>query len=266
VKETGEVMELPNSLAKWKRWALAEYGHKHGEGIWTDMNATRSDEVQDNLHSIYVDQWDWERVISVQERTEDFLRGIVHKIYGAIKKTEMMVYEDFDIAPILPEDIGFVSTLELEERHPGLSRKEREDVAAKAMGAVFVMKIGWPLSDGQPHDGRAPDYDDWNLNGDIIVWNPVLEAAFELSSMGIRVDKEALVKQLEYAKATERLQLEFHRMLMEDRLPLSVGGGIGQSRLCMFLLRKAHIGEVHSSQAWPREMVEELARNGIKLL
>jgi aspartate--ammonia ligase len=230
------------------------------------MNATRPGEIMDNTHSVYVDQWDWERVVSADERTEDFLRGIVHKIFGAIKKTEMMVYEEYDIVPALPEEIGFVTTSELEERYPNLSRKEREDMVARELGAAFIMKIGWPLKDGLPHDGRAPDYDDWSLNGDIIVWNPVLEAALELSSMGIRVDKDALVKQLEHAKATDRLQLEFHRMLMNDEFPLSIGGGIGQSRLCMFLLRKAHIGEVHSSQAWPAKMRAELEGNGIKLL
>jgi aspartate--ammonia ligase len=262
--DNGVRVEVVNSLAKWKRMALAKYGYSQGEGIWTDMNAIRPDEELDNIHSLYVDQWDWERVISASERTEKFLRKIVRRIFDAIKKTERMVGKEYDVPQVLPEQIRFLTTSKLEERYPNLSRKEREDAAAKAFGAFFLMKIGWPLNDGLPHDGRAPDYDDWNLNGDIIVWNPVLQNALELSSMGIRVDKNALMNQLRASGSMERMELEFHKMLLSDALPLSVGGGIGQSRLSMFLLRKAHIGEVQASH-WPEQMVAELERNGIKL-
>ncbi len=258
-------VEVVNSLAKWKRMALARYGYGQGEGIWTDMNAIRRDEELDNLHSVYVDQWDWERVVSRAERTVEFLRSVVDRIYDAMKRTEMMIFDRYGVEPALPERMGYVTTHQLEEAHPHLSRKERENVAVREAGALFLMKIGGRLKDGKPHDGRAPDYDDWELNGDIIVWNPVLESALELSSMGIRVDRDALLRQLREANAMERLELEFHRMLMNGELPLSVGGGIGQSRTCMFLLRKAHIGEVQAS-VWPEEMVSELARHGVKLL
>jgi aspartate--ammonia ligase len=256
--------EVLNSLAKWKRMALARYGYGQGEGIWTDMNAIRPDEELDNIHSLYVDQWDWERVVTKEQRNEEFLMKMVHKIYDAIKKTERMIASEYDLPRTLPESISFVTTQELEDRYPSLSRKEREDAVAKAVGAFFLMKIGWPLKDGKSHDGRAPDYDDWHLNGDIIVYNPVLQAAFELSSMGIRVDKDALVKQLEASGCADRLGLEFHKMLMDGKLPLSIGGGIGQSRLSMFLLGKAHIGEVQAS-IWPPEMLSELEGHGIKL-
>ncbi|MFH0884870.1 MAG: aspartate--ammonia ligase [Candidatus Micrarchaeota archaeon] len=263
--DNGTRAEVVNSLAKWKRMALARYGFGVGEGIWTDMNAVRPDEELDNIHSLYVDQWDWERVMSAENRTVDFLRCIVAKIYDAIKKTERMIEREYHIKRTLPNDITFVTTSDLEKTYPKLERKQREDKIAKSEGAIFLMRIGWPLRDGQPHDGRAPDYDDWNLNGDIIVWNPVLKSAFELSSMGIRVDKDSLQKQLAAAGAMDRLGLQFHRMLMDDQLPLSVGGGIGQSRLSMLLLRKAHIGEVQASH-WPNEMTAELERHGIKLL
>jgi aspartate--ammonia ligase len=263
--EEGTTAEVVNSLAKWKRMALAKYGFLHGEGIWTDMNAIRPDEELGNLHSLYVDQWDWERAMNAEERTPEFLRGVVDKIYDAIRKAERMICREYDIGQILPEEITFVTTGELEERYPSLSRKEREDAIASQHMAVFLMEIGWPLKDGEPHDGRAPDYDDWRLNGDILVWNDVLQRAFELSSMGIRVDKEALLAQLEAAGAEDRLELKFHKMLMNDELPLSVGGGIGQSRLCMFLLRKAHIGEVQAS-IWPQEMLQRLEQTSIKLL
>lgn len=265
VKELNEEAEVVQSLAKWKRAALADYGFKRGEGLYTDMNAIRPDEVIDNLHSVYVDQWDWERVINASERNEEFLRKTVYRIYDAIKKAERYMRQEYDIPQELPDEIRFVTTGELEKRYPGLSRKERENEAAKAAGALFLMQIGWPLQDGSPHDGRAPDYDDWSLNGDIIVWNPVLQAAFELSSMGIRVDGDALLKQLDAAGAMDRLGLEFHSKLTEGSLPLSVGGGIGQSRLSMLLLRKAHIGEVQAS-VWPPEMLSELERSGIRLL
>jgi aspartate--ammonia ligase len=263
--DSGTIAEVVNSLAKWKRIALARYGYNQGEGIWTDMNAIRPDEELDNIHSLYVDQWDWERVISAAERTEKFLHSIVSGIFDAIKKTERMIGKEYDIVQALPEQIQFLSTGELEAKYPNLSRKEREDVAAKEFGAFFLMKIGWPLADGKPHDGRAPDYDDWNLNGDIIVWNPILQNALELSSMGIRVDKESLMNQLRASGSLGRVGLDFHKMLLSDELPLSIGGGIGQSRLSMFLLRKAHIGEVQAS-IWPQEMTAELEKSGIKLL
>ncbi len=263
--DSGARVEVVNSLAKWKRMALARYGYSHGEGIWTDMNAIRPDEELDNIHSLYVDQWDWERVMDAGERNVEFLRMIVGRIYDAIRKTERMIRQEYDIEPVLPEAIAFVTTHELEARYPGLERKAREDAFAKEAGAFFIMEIGWPLADGKPHDGRAPDYDDWKLNGDIVVWNPVLQGAFELSSMGIRVDRESLLLQLEHAGCIDRLGLEFHQMLMEDRLPLSVGGGIGQSRLSMLLLKKAHIGEVQAS-VWPAEMAAELEKRNIRLL
>ncbi|NYZ73539.1 aspartate--ammonia ligase [Candidatus Micrarchaeota archaeon] len=258
-------VEIVNSLAKWKRMALARYGYSHGEGIWTDMNAIRPDEELDNTHSVYVDQWDWERVINTQERNPDFLKWAVKKIYDAIKRIEWRISQDYGARSFLPEEISFITTSELEGRYPDPDRKARENAVAEHKKAVFIMQIGWPLKDGKPHDGRAPDYDDWNLNGDIFVWNPVLKSAFELSSMGIRVDKETLVKQLQAANAMERLELEFHKMLMADQLPLSIGGGIGQSRLSMLYLGAAHIGEVQVG-IWPAEMVAELERNNIKLL
>ncbi|MFH0736943.1 MAG: aspartate--ammonia ligase [Candidatus Micrarchaeota archaeon] len=258
-------LEIVNSLAKWKRMALARHGHKHGEGIWTDMNAIRPDEDLDNTHSNYVDQWDWERVIAPQERNKEFLEWIVRRIYDAIWKTERMVFQKYDIAQVLPPDIHFVTSGELQKEMPELTPKEREDRIAGQKRAVFVMEIGWPLEDGVRHDGRAPDYDDWKLNGDILVWNPVLKSAFELSSMGIRVDDRSLFEQCMRTDQMQRLTLKFHRMVMENRLPLSIGGGIGQSRLSMFLLRKAHIGEVQAS-IWPDEMLAELDRAGIALL
>ncbi|MCI0504383.1 aspartate--ammonia ligase [Candidatus Micrarchaeota archaeon] len=261
----GAEMEVVNSLAKWKRMKLAEYGFRHGEGLWTDMNAIRPDEVLDSIHSLYVDQWDWERVMSAEERNMGFLKMIVGQIYDAVLRTERCVSDRFDIAPILPAEIQFITTAELEERHPSLSRKDRESAIAREAGAAFISQIGWPLKDGKPHDGRAPDYDDWNLNGDIIVWNPVLQSAFELSSMGIRVDRESLLAQLKEAGAMDRLGLKFHAMLMDGKLPLSIGGGIGQSRLSMFLLRKAHIGEVQASE-WPDEIRAECERIGVRLL
>ncbi|MBN1157419.1 aspartate--ammonia ligase [Candidatus Woesearchaeota archaeon] len=267
--------EVVFSLAKWKRMALADYGFKHGEGLYTDMDAIRPDEeVLDNLHSLYVDQWDWEMIISKEERSIRFLKEIVRKIYSVMKKTEAFVSENYhEIKPVLPSDIHFIHSEELERMYPELSPREREDAIAKEKKAVFVIGIGHPLKDGKPHDGRAPDYDDWvtetelgkGLNGDIIVWNPVLEKAFEISSMGIRVDKEAMLKQLEMTGFPERKKYEWHRKLLEGGLPLSVGGGIGQSRLCMFFLRKAHIGEVQSSM-WPDDVVKTCKDNGISLL
>lgn len=266
--------EVVHSLAKWKRMKLGAYKIAPGYGLYTDMNAIRADEELDNTHSLYVDQWDWERTIRPEERNLGFLKQIVEKIYDAMKAVEEEVYELFPhITPILPERIAFIQAEELLREFPGLTPKEREQAAARKYGALFLIGIGGELSDGQRHDGRAPDYDDWStpteegckgLNGDIIVWNPVLESAFELSSMGIRVDPEALERQLALRGCEQRREMEFHRLLLEGRLPLSIGGGIGQSRLCMFYLRCAHIGEVQVS-IWPERMVAECAAHGIHL-
>lgn len=263
------------SLAKWKRMALAEYGFEPGEGLYTDMNALRPEEVLDNIHSVYVDQWDWERIISKEERHLDFLKEIVRKIYSALKSTEKAVCERFDkITPLFPENIAFVHTEDLAEKYPDLSPREREDKIAAELGAVFIIGIGAELPDGAPHDGRAPDYDDWitlnengkrGLNGDIFVWNPVLQRGFELSSMGIRVDKESLIEQLKIRNSLERAEQQWHKRLLSDEFPLTVGGGIGQSRLCMFYLQKMHIGEVHAS-IWPDETVKRCKEAGIRLL
>ncbi len=270
----GRQAEMVQSLAKWKRMALADYGIGAGDGIYTDMNAIRPDEVLDALHSIYVDQWDWERVITADDRNLSFLYSIVERIYGVIRQTEQHVAKAYPaIEPVLPPKIEFVHTRELEERYPDCSPREREDCACKEHGAIFVIGIGADLIGGQPHDGRAPDYDDWTtatdrgpgLNGDIVVWNPVLERSYELSSMGIRVDAEALKRQLAIRGDEDRLKLLFHRRLMSGELPLSIGGGIGQSRLCMFFLHKRHIGEVQSSM-WPDEMLAELKQQNITLL
>lgn len=275
VKDMGERRaEVVHSLAKWKRMKLGVYRIAPGYGLYTDMNAIRADEELDNLHSLYVDQWDWERTITAEERNLAFLKGIVEKIYGVLRQTEEMVYAKYPhITPVLPEKIEFVHAEDLLRVYPDLTPQQRESEAARKYGAIFVIGIGGPLSDGKKHDGRAPDYDDWStetqpgyrgLNGDIIVWNPVLKSAFEISSMGIRVDAEALTRQLDMCGCPERKGLDFHRSLLEERLPYSVGGGIGQSRLCMFLLRCAHIGEVQAS-IWPEEMVDECAKHGIYL-
>ncbi len=267
--------EVVNSLAKWKRMALAEYEIEQGYGIYTDMNAIRPDEDLDNLHSLYVDQWDWEKVISSSERTINYLQTIVRRIYEVLKRTEFVVFENYpQLIPALPDEITFVHSEELLKLYPGLTPKERETEFTRKHGAVFIIGIGAKLSNGETHDGRAPDYDDWTspgekgmpgLNGDILLWNPILELAYELSSMGIRVDKQALNKQLEIAGETRRKELLFHKSLLNDELPLSVGGGIGQSRLCMFLLRKAHIGEVQSS-IWPDEQRNACKKNGIQFI
>jgi len=266
--------EIVQSLAKWKRMTLAQLSIPQGHGIYTDMNAIRPDETLDNLHSLYVDQWDWERVMAKKERNLEFLKYLVEHIYLVMRRTEFYIHAHYtEIKPILPEEITFIHSLELEKRYPDLSAREREDAICMENGAVFVIGIGAALANGQPHDGRAPDYDDWitptdmgpGLNGDIIVWNPVLEKAFELSSMGIRVDPVSLEKQLEITKTTERRELFFHKKLLSNELPLSVGGGIGQSRLCMFYLKKVHIGEVQSS-IWPETMIEICQRNKIFLL
>ncbi|MCD7831277.1 MAG: aspartate--ammonia ligase [Firmicutes bacterium] len=262
----GEKMEIVHSLAKWKRMALAEYGFAPGEGLYADMNAIRRDEATDNLHSIFVDQWDWERVIRRDERNVETLERFVRRIYRALRHTENYIIDDYEfIGRLLPEEITFTTALELEEKYPELSPREREYRAVKEYGAVFIRGIGGALRSGEPHDGRAPDYDDWNLNGDIIVYNKTLDCAFELSSMGIRVDRESLISQLRTAGCEERLALPFHRALMDGELPYTIGGGIGQSRMCMFFLRKAHIGEVQSSY-WSDDTRRECEAHGIKLL
>ncbi|MCX7983904.1 MAG: aspartate--ammonia ligase [Bacteroidetes bacterium] len=258
--------EVVQSLAKWKRLALADYKIPVGRGIYTDMNAIRPDETLDNLHSLYVDQWDWEKVITAEQRTQSYLFKVVERIYSVIRRTELFVNHEYPhIEPLLPETITFISSEELLRLYPTLTPHEREDAITRKCGAVFIHGIGHILSDGRRHDGRAPDYDDWSLNGDILVWNPVVECAFELSSMGIRVDKETLVAQLHIAGKEERLHLMFHKRLMNDELPHSIGGGIGQSRLCMFYLRKAHIGEIQAS-IWPAEMLDMCRKHNIMLL
>ena len=257
--------EVVHSLAKWKRLKLADLGVEPGRGIYTDMNALRPDEDLDNIHSIYVDQWDWEKVMLPEERTTEFLHKTVRRIYEAVKVTENKLYVEFpQIVPILPEEIFFISAEELLQRYPGKNPKERENAIAKEYGAVFIQGIGGKLSDGKSHDGRAADYDDWTLNGDILLWNPVLESAFEISSMGIRVDAPALHRQLSERDQLWKEELYFHRLLLEGKLPQTIGGGIGQSRLCMFLLRKAHIGEIQSS-IWPASMREACHNAGIEL-
>ena len=263
---SGHELEIVHSLAKWKRMALAEYGFGHGEGLYTDMNAIRRDEDTDNIHSMFVDQWDWEKVINHDERNFDTLKDTVRAIYRSFLNTEAYMHESYSfLTPILPYEIRFVTTQELEDRWPDASPKEREYNIAKECGAVFIMQIGGALKSGQIHDGRAPDYDDWALNGDIIVYFPVLDIPLELSSMGIRVDEESLVKQLKIRGCEDRLSLPFHRALMEKKLPYTIGGGIGQSRMCMFFLRKAHIGEVQSS-FWTEKERDECRALGIKLL
>lgn len=259
-------IEVVQSLAKWKRIALHRYGFNNGEGLYTDMNAIRRDEDLDNLHSLYVDQWDWERVITKEERGEENLKKIVRKIYEVFKDTENYLYATYPIFDkILPEEITFMTSQELEDKYPMLTPKEREDAAAKEKGAVFVMKIGGTLKSGEKHDGRSPDYDDWNLNGDIIFWYPMLQKALEVSSMGIRVDENSLTKQLKAANCEDRINLEYHKAVLNKELPYTVGGGIGQSRICMFFLRKAHIGEVQAS-VWTPEIIKECEKNNIFLL
>lgn len=266
VPDIGEIAEIPQSLAKWKRWALGMYGFERGEGLYTDMNAIRRDEATDNLHSVYVDQWDWELVIEAADRNVETLKKVVRKIYTSLLHTEHYIAGEYDfVDTLLPEDIHFVTAQELEDEYPDLTPKEREYMAVRHYGAIFLQGIGGKLKSGQIHDGRSPDYDDWSLNGDIIVYYPVLDCAFELSSMGIRVDAPTLLAQLEERGCPERANLPFHKALLEGRLPLTIGGGIGQSRMCMYFLRKAHIGEVQSS-LW-KEEDERLCREaGIVLL
>ena len=267
IKEQNEYeAQVVQSLAKWKRYALKKYGFCEGEGLYTDMSAIRRDEITDNIHSIYVDQWDWEKIISRQDRNLDTLKDVVRTVYKVLRKTEKYMSIQYDyIEEILPHDIFFITTQELENMFPDYSPKEREYYIAKAKGAVCIMQIGDVLESGERHDGRAPDYDDWSLNADIVVYYPVLDIALELSSMGIRVDKDALLSQLEKAGCPERAALPFQKAVIEEQLPFTIGGGIGQSRICMFFLRKAHIGEVQSS-LWPPEIVEEAEKNGIHLL
>ncbi|MCM1312024.1 MAG: aspartate--ammonia ligase [Bacteroides sp.] len=270
-----KVAEVVHSLAKWKRMMLAEYNIQPGYGLYTDMNAIRGDEELDNLHSLYVDQWDWERTITKENRNLTFLKKMVRSIYAAIRRTEYLVCETYpQIKPFLPEEIYFIHSEELLQRYPTLTPKQREDAICKEYGAVFIIGIGGKLSNGKEHDLRAPDYDDWTtdneegykgLNGDIMIWYPVLERGFELSSMGIRVDKEALLYQLELTGKENRKELYFHKRLLADEMPLSIGGGIGQSRLCMVLLHKAHIGEIQAS-IWPDNMREECAKCGMPLI
>ena len=276
IKDMGEQKaEVVHSLAKWKRMKLAQMDIRPGRGIYTDMNALRPDEDLDNMHSIYVDQWDWEKVIAPEQRTLDYLKKTVRRIYEAIKVTENKLYVEFpQILPMLPEELFFIHSQELLDMYPGLSAKERENAIVKEHKAVFVIGIGGALGDGAPHDGRAADYDDWSsvnedgydgLNGDLLLWNPVLESAFEISSMGIRVDEDALRRQLQIRGEEEKSELLYHKMLLEGRLPYTIGGGIGQSRLCMFLLRKAHIGEIQSS-IWSEDMRRKCHEAGIDLV
>ncbi|HEY5911224.1 MAG TPA: aspartate--ammonia ligase [Verrucomicrobiae bacterium] len=267
--------EIVQSLAKWKRMQLGQLGFAPGYGLYTDMNAVRPDEILDSIHSLYVDQWDWERVITAADRNTEFLKKIVRKIYSILKRAEHFVCEQYpDIHPELPEEITFVHSEELLARYPGLTPKQRETALVRECRAAFIIGIGGQLPDGTIHDGRAPDYDDWStpgpegrlgLNGDILVWNSVLNIAFELSSMGIRVDKESLLRQLEIRRCLERKGLYWHQMLLKDQMPLSIGGGIGESRLCMYYLRKAHVGEIQAS-LWPREMVAVCKAHNIPLL
>ena len=259
-------VEIVHSLAKWKRMSLKRYGFAVGQGLYTDMNAIRRDEEMDNLHSIYVDQWDWEKIINKADRNENTLKETVKKIYQVFKETEKFVCSKLkNIEPLLPEDIFFITTQELEDMYPDFTAKEREDAICRDKKAVFIMKIGDLLNSGEKHDGRAPDYDDWSLNGDIIFYYPVLDRAFELSSMGIRVDEEALASQLKKAGCEERKEFDFHKQLLNGELPYTIGGGIGQSRICMYFLRKAHIGEVQAS-IWDEKNIEFCEKYGMNLL
>ncbi|MBR4313754.1 MAG: aspartate--ammonia ligase [Lachnospiraceae bacterium] len=259
-------VEVVHSLAKWKRYALNRYGFKMHEGLYTDMVAIRRDEDLDNIHSIYVDQWDWEKIIDKSDRNIEYLKHIVEHIYSALKKTEKYMSIQFDyIETILPKNIFFITSEELLQMYPNKTPKEREYIITKEHGAVFIMQIGKYLSNGERHDGRAPDYDDWELNGDILVYYPVLDIALELSSMGIRVDENSMLSQLKIAKCEERANLPFHKAIINKELPYTIGGGIGQSRICMFFLRKAHIGEIHCS-LWTKDIQEKAKENGILLL
>ena len=266
LEQDGRAAEIVHSLAKWKRMALKRYNFKGGEGLYTDMNAIRRDDKCDNVHSIYVDQWDWEMVISKEQRTPEFLKMAVSRIVGAIVDTLEETKRQFPVIDLkLKREVTFLTAQEVLDRYPGLTAHERETAVAKEFGTVFLMGIGGALSDGKPHDGRAPDYDDWALNGDILFYDELLGESLEISSMGIRVDAASLAAQLRIAGAVERMEYEYHKMIMSDELPLTIGGGIGQSRLCMLLLQKAHIGEVQVS-IWPDEMREKCEKAGIHLL
>lgn len=267
IKEQNERnAEIVHSLAKWKRYALYRYGFKSGEGLYTDMNAIRRDEVTDNIHSIFVDQWDWEKIITREQRNIDTLKNTVKTVYKVLRKTEKYMAIKYDyIHEILPHDIYFMTTQELEDMYPDLDCKEREYRITKEKGAVCLMQIGDLLKSGKKHDGRSPDYDDWSMNADILVYYPVLDIALELSSMGIRVDKDALLSQLKKSDCMDRAELPFQKAIIDEKLPLTIGGGIGQSRICMFFLRKAHIGEVQTS-LWPDDVYKEAKEHGIQLL
>ena len=276
IKDLGDAKaEVVHSLAKWKRLTLAEYNVKPGYGIYTDMNAIRADESLGNLHSLYVDQWDWERTVNADDRNITFLKRIVRKIYSAMLRTEYLIKETYpQLEPFLAREVFFIHSEELRRLYPDKTPKEREDAICREHGAVFIMGIGGKLGDDQEHDLRAPDYDDWTtpnedgflgLNGDLLVWNPILQRAMELSSMGIRVDKESMLRQLDLCGKQERKELYFHKKLLAGELPLSIGGGIGQSRLCMLFLQKAHIGEIQAS-IWPEEMRAECSKAGIQLI
>ena len=268
VKETKRNLQIVQSLAKWKRMALKRYGFKPGEGLYTDMNAIRRDEDTDNIHSIYVDQWDWERIITKEERNEEFLKKIVRLIFQTFKLTEDALINAFPekkLQRTVPDDIFFISSQELEDLYPDKRPKDREHLITKEKGAVFITQIGKKLKSGKPHDGRSPDYDDWELNGDILFWYEPLGISIELSSMGIRVDEKSLEKQLKEANAENRKEFLFHRMLLNGELPLTIGGGLGQSRICMYFMKTVHIGEVQSS-VWPEEMVREFREKGIEFL
>ena len=259
-------VEIVHSLAKWKRMALKKYSFQEGEGLYTDMNAIRRDEETDNIHSIFVDQWDWEKIIAKKDRTIEKLQDTVKSVYEALRVTEKYIANRYHYVDcFLPEEITFITSQELEDRYPDLTPKDREHTIARLKGAVFIMQIGGALKSGEKHDGRAPDYDDWNLNGDIIVYYPVLDMALELSSMGIRVDEDSLKKQLEIAGCPERAELPFQKSLLNKELPYTIGGGIGQSRICMFFLRKAHLGEVQAS-VWPEEVLIYAKERGVNIL
>lgn len=266
IKSINANVQIVHSLAKWKRQALKRYNFEPGNGLYTDMNAIRRDEDLDNLHSVYVDQWDWEKIITEETRNEEMLKHTVRRIVNALIQTEKVLTDKFSqLKPFICSEVKFITTQELENLYPNLTPKEREDAICKEYKTVFLMKIGGALESGKPHDGRAPDYDDWNLNGDILVWYPVLNRAMEISSMGIRVNQESLDYQLKISGCEERRNLPFHKQLLNGELPLTMGGGIGQSRLCMLMLQKAHIGEVQSS-IWPDEMIKECEEKGIILL
>ena len=266
MKEVEGTAEVVQSLAKWKRMALHRYGYGVGEGIYTDMNAIRRDDKADNTHSIFVDQWDWEKVICEENRTIEYLKQTVRSIVGAVSRTKRYLNKCYPtLAYEIDDEVFFITSQELEDLYPGKTDKEREDLITKEHGIVFIMQIGGALKSGKPHDSRAPDYDDWSLNGDILVWSPILGRSLEISSMGIRVDAEAMDRQLTLAGADERRTFPYHRMILNSELPLTIGGGIGQSRLCMLILEKAHVGEVQTS-VWPESMIEECAKHNITLL